>query len=336
MVRRRRRRRTRLETPQSSRVRLQLARAPLRVITWESEVCTIVEETTRWTVETGGDLFGFWDTTPTIFLATRAGPQSVREHTHFRLDVDYVRKLGELLGTDWGLRYFGDWHSHHRLGLKEPSSGDRQRIGRLAGRNAFREMLEVIVTFEPNEPEQEPTVSLHPWAYSLADGRTEPATALLDVTPGISPIREALVARGVLPEQELGNWTGVPVTRIRIGGALDPLVPSGTTVVDSVIEVRALAHAVTALAEVSGAPVERHDLPFGWILAVPIDEGRFVGIAVDGTWPHRVLEIDSIDRRQQTSTPLALELPFSILAPDGLTTLYERARELVEGKGAPI
>lgn len=61
------------------------------LITWESELRAIAAETSAWTVETGGDLFGQWQANPTVFLATRAGPKAQRDNTHFRLDVDYLR-----------------------------------------------------------------------------------------------------------------------------------------------------------------------------------------------------------------------------------------------------
>ena len=87
------------------------------LLTWESELCAIAAEASAWSVETGGDLFGRWHSTPTILLATKAGPSAQRDNAHFRLDVEYLRQLSETLASDWALRYFGDWHSHHRLGL---------------------------------------------------------------------------------------------------------------------------------------------------------------------------------------------------------------------------
>src|SRR6266545_3151738 len=88
-------------------------------IMWESELRAIAVETSAWTIETGGDLFGRWQTNPEVFLATKAGPKAQRSNAHFRLDVDYLRQLSEPLAIQWSLRYFGDWHSHHRLGLLE-------------------------------------------------------------------------------------------------------------------------------------------------------------------------------------------------------------------------
>jgi hypothetical protein len=73
----------------------------------ESELRAIAEEAARWTVETGGDLFGQWASVLTIYLATRTGPHAVRDRTHFRLDVNYLRTLSAALAADWDLRYLG-------------------------------------------------------------------------------------------------------------------------------------------------------------------------------------------------------------------------------------
>jgi len=312
----------------------RLAELP-RILTWESEVRAIAEEAARWTIETGGDLFGLWGQTPTIYLATRAGPKAVRDRAHFRLDVDYLRSMSEALASDWGLRYFGDWHSHHRLGLADPSSGDRQRIVRLAARNAFAEMSEVIVTLDGDERRAAPVVRLHPWAYWTLSEEAEPMTTALEVLPGVSPIREALISRGALPEQEFDRWSEVPSERIRIGTDPKALVPSGTGSADSSIGGRVLHHACTALEQAGTSPVERHETAFGWVLAVPVDDLRLVGIAVERSWPHRILEVDWIDRDRRTTEALAVSAPPSILSPEELVSVYRTVRKLKQGEERP-
>jgi hypothetical protein len=170
------------------------------LITWESELRAIAAEASAWTVETGGDLFGRWQANPTAFLATRAGPKAQRSNAHFRLDVDYLRQLSEPLAAQWALRYFGDWHSHPRLGFSAPSSGDRKRIRQLGNRNEFPSMVEIIVTTEGSQ--RDPVVRIHPWFYDLfVEG--EPTALRVKVHPGCSPIRQALIARGELAEQTL-------------------------------------------------------------------------------------------------------------------------------------
>jgi hypothetical protein len=49
-------------------------------------------------------------------------PAGERDHAHFRLDVEYLRDFSEDLATNWALRYFGDWHSHHAWGLRGPAA----------------------------------------------------------------------------------------------------------------------------------------------------------------------------------------------------------------------
>ena len=114
---------------------------------YESELQAIGLESSSWETETGGDLFGVWQDIPIIYLATRAGQKAIRNNTHFRLDVEYLIKISSELSNEWGLRYFGDWHSHHKLGLHSPSTGDRERVKRLAEKNNFREMIEFVTTF---------------------------------------------------------------------------------------------------------------------------------------------------------------------------------------------
>ncbi|MGH2619580.1 MAG: helix-turn-helix domain-containing protein, partial [Anaerolineales bacterium] len=138
------------------------------LVTWESELRAIAAEASAWSVETGGDLFGRWEDVPTVLLATKAGPNAQRDHAHFRLDVEYLRQLSEIMASDWALRYFGDWHSHHRLGLSAPSGGDRRRIASIANRNQFTSMAEIIVTLDDRPGE--PIIRIHPWVYGLSGG----------------------------------------------------------------------------------------------------------------------------------------------------------------------
>jgi transcriptional regulator with XRE-family HTH domain len=154
------------------------------LLTWESELRAIAAEASAWSIETGGDLFGRWNEAPIILLATKAGPNAERNNAHFRLDVEYLRQLSETLATDWALRYFGDWHSHHRLGLSSPSGGDQKRIHSIAGRNQFTAMAEIIVTLE--DTRGEPIVRIHPWLYDTATAKSGPLPLRLKVLPGLT------------------------------------------------------------------------------------------------------------------------------------------------------
>jgi hypothetical protein len=286
------------------------ARSPLptkALIIWESELRAIAVETSAWTIETGGDLFGRWQSTPIVFLATKAGPKAQRSNAHFRLDVDYLRQLSEPLANQWALRYFGDWHSHHRLGLLEPSSGDRRRIRQLGNRNQFPGMAEIIVTTEGSQ--QRPIVRLHPWYYDLSvEG--EPTAMAVKVLSGCSPIRQALIARGDLPEQTLGTWESMPLERVRIGSDAGPPVLEKAPEVDATTRERALAHLADALTQASGEPVEQHTTPFGHILVAKLEGHHYLAFAIEGTWPMNVLEVHRLNRDDGTTEVIS--------APDGL------------------
>jgi hypothetical protein len=245
---------------------------------WESELRAIAAETSAWTIETGGDLFGRWQDTPTVYLATRAGPKAIRNTTHFRLDVDYLRQLSETLATHWSLRYFGDWHSHHRLGLIEPSSGDRRRIRGLGGRNQFASMAEIIVTVEDSR--REPIIRIHPWLYDFSGDQDAPMPLGIKVLPGLSPVRQALLASGTLPEQQFALWQEISCDRIRIGDDKSPPALEPPAAADATTRDKTLAQLARALEAASTEPIEQHKTGFGYIFVAKLREPHYLGFAL--------------------------------------------------------
>lgn len=293
------------------------------LVVWESELRAIAAEAAAWTVETGGDLFGRWQGNPVVFLATKAGPNAQRDNAHFRLDVDYLRQLSEPLAADWALRYFGDWHSHHRLGLSAPSAGDRRRIRQLGKRNNFSGMGEIIVTTEGSR--QAPTVRIHPWLYDLGS-EEEPSAMSVTVHAGCSPVREALSARGVFPEQSLKEWQSFPLNRVRIGDAAEPPALGENPAVDLATRDRALSHLTQALERESGYPVEQHSTAFGKILVAQLKEPHHLAFAIEQKWPMNVLEVHCLDRTRGDAKQI--DTPTGLTVPDinGIVQVYRAAK----------
>ncbi len=293
------------------------------LIIWESELRAIAAEAAAWTVETGGDLFGRWEGNPTVFLATKAGPNAQRDNAHFRLDVDYLRQLSEPLAADWALRYFGDWHSHHRLGLSAPSSGDRKRIRQLGHRNNFPGMAEIIVTTEGAR--KAPIVRIHPWFYDLGT-EEDPGSMSVVVHAGCSPVREALTARCAFPEQSLREWQNVPLARVRIGDAGDPPPLGDKPAVDAATCEGAMSHLAQALERESGAPIEQHTTAFGKILVAQLKEPHHLAFAIDQNWPMNVLEVHCLDRA--TGGAEQVDAPAGLVVPDidGIVKVYRTAK----------
>ena len=286
----------------------QQRRFPMAI--YESELQAIGQESTSWDSETGGDLFGVWGDIPIVYLATKSGPNSVRDHAHFRLDVDYLIALSIQLERDWGLRYFGDWHSHHRLGLSGPSGGDITRIQRLGAKNGYHEMAEFIITFPPRY-NAHPAVHVHPYAYLDL-----PSDQITDVVPivlsGISPVRDALIQNRLLPEQQLTAHTACPLARLSIPYEPLPRVDGRSGPVADPISNRAIKRATAELETITSSPVEIHDTAFGFILVCPVTDAHHVAVAIDRTWPHAILQADWMDRENGRSDELSVDLSSAV------------------------
>ena len=297
-------------------------RFPLAI--YESELQAIGQDSASWDSETGGDLFGLWADIPIVYLATKSGPNAIRDHARFRLDVDYLIKLSIQLERDWGLRYFGDWHSHHRLGLQAPSAGDRARIQRLAEKNAFREMAEFITTFSPSSAAGQ-DIHIHPYAYLHL-----PSDRITDIVPivlaGTSPVREALILQDQLPEQQLTSHTSFLMDQVVVPHEPLPRVPGHIGAVIQPITDRIVKRAAAELEETTSSPVEIHQTAFGFVLVARMTDNQDIAIAVDGTWPHSVLQVDSMNRNAGTTEELPIDIASaSLLDSSNLVEIYKDA-----------
>jgi transcriptional regulator with XRE-family HTH domain len=313
----------------SRRFEPQIPRGSL--VIWESELRTIAAEASAWSIETGGDLFGRWHDVPTVLLATKAGPAAQRDHAHFRLDVAYLRQLSEVMATDWVLRYFGDWHSHHRLGLSSPSGGDRKRIFSIGGRNQFPNMAEIIVTLDDEGGDG--IIRIHPWIYDLSKEGKAPLPLGVKVLPGLSPVRQVLIARKMLPEQDLHGWEKVSLNRTRVGSEAGPPAMEAASDIDSATRERTLAQLAEALQNASGNPVEQHTTGFGCVLVVELKEPQYLAFALGSAWPMRILEIHRLNRANGSTE--ARGAPADLIAPDIAGVLEVLKAEQSSMRGVP-
>jgi transcriptional regulator with XRE-family HTH domain len=282
------------------------------LVTWESELRAIAAEAAAWSIETGGDLFGRWHDVPTVLLATKAGPAAQRDHAHFRLDVDYLRNLSEMMASDWALRYFGDWHSHHRLGLVSPSGGDRRRISSVADRNQFANMAEIIVTLDDKRTDG--TIRIHAWVYDFSGRDSRPLPLHIKVLPGLSPIRQILITRKILPEQDLHGWEKISLQQIRINSETAPPIVEAASHVDLTTQERTLAKLADALQDATGSPVEQHPTGFGCILVAELKEPHYLAFALGSAWPLPVLEVHRLNRADGSTE--THDVPSGVIAPD--------------------
>ena len=93
-------------------------------------------------IETGGQLFGYWtrEGVPVVCYVLGPGPNANHQVTFFNQDLNYLQTVGGAIVKNYTLEHIGEWHSHHQLGLAEPSGHDAANISNnmiKAGRERF-------------------------------------------------------------------------------------------------------------------------------------------------------------------------------------------------------
>lgn len=81
-------------------------------------------------IETGGQLFGFYNSKgiPVVCYAIGPGPHATHQPTLFNQDFDYLDTIGLAINHEFGLQHIGEWHSHHMLGPDYPGNDDVQTM----------------------------------------------------------------------------------------------------------------------------------------------------------------------------------------------------------------
>jgi hypothetical protein len=147
-------------------------------------------------IETGGNIFGLSTPfgIPMIYYVVGPGPNAIHNVTHFRQDFNFLEQNADFLVEEHALHHIGSWHSHHSLGLTQPSQGDSASTlegMRECGLNSF---LLIIGNCRNGKS------SVRPYRYR-SDGRCEMLRWV--VLTGISPIRNVY-------DNIHFDWTYVP------------------------------------------------------------------------------------------------------------------------------
>lgn len=103
-------------------------------------------------IETGGQLFGFLreDGVAVVCYAIGPGRNANHQSAFFNQDSDYLQNIYNEISLRYGLRYIGEWHSHHQLGLAKPSGHDASTIVHGIQRSNFRHFLLCIGNCDNN------------------------------------------------------------------------------------------------------------------------------------------------------------------------------------------
>lgn len=167
---------------------MRLNNAPSKIFIYESEMEFIARCVMDYPqLETGGDLFGLWtkDGFPVIHYAI--GPGRLAEHNaaHFNQDVEYLRECGFLLNNKFRMEHLGAWHSHHRMELSEPSTGDVHTMKTAMYSGNFSRFIISICNIEQED------VAINGFLFSN-ESPYDYTPCNWEIIDDISPVRENL------------------------------------------------------------------------------------------------------------------------------------------------
>ena len=147
-------------------------------------------------IETGGELFGYWTASgaPVVLYAIGPGPHANHEPSFFNQDVDYLVTVGERLISRFGLQHIGEWHSHHSLGLDRPSGHDASTIANGIASQGLGRFLLAIGTCRDGRSGFKP-YTFHEYfgtdfvsAYWEVKEGASPFRAVVDADPELAPV----------------------------------------------------------------------------------------------------------------------------------------------------
>jgi hypothetical protein len=272
---------------------------------YESEVNAIIAEAQRFpSSETGGDLYGTFTHgyLPVIWLASGPGPKAKHLETHFEQDVAFISHWQQRLMKDFGLQYIGSWHSHHTLGLNQPSDGDVQAARNYAVRHGRPRTLEIIVNHEGRNQ----ITKLRPYYYPNAQESGWVPTRF-NILTRESPLRatlgpdEASFSSGVDWRQINSSMRrNLSESQSTSSQAHVPYSDGPTT--DYPPE---LVEAIQILA-IEDVEIEQRGNLF--MVVVPIDDNKKIAFALQDSQGLRISQVNFIDRSQGINTNINEQL----------------------------
>ena len=141
--------------------------------------------------ETGGDLFGLWSDKRSAVVHFVLGPgRECQRGTHsFYQDVSYLENVGSYLTHSEGLCHIGEWHSHHVIGLKRPSGGDKQTVWSNMPTYGLSRFLLFIANIEPSTHEVSIGCFLFEFSPETNRKQLPPLPGKFVLLPSESPFR---------------------------------------------------------------------------------------------------------------------------------------------------
>lgn len=292
-----------------------------RVHIWMSELMWMCRNAYAWaTKETGGWLYGWWTHRgdPVVAFVVPPGPNARHETANFTQDFEHQTLCDRFLFKHYGLVNVGREHSHHGLGLSEPSGFDVSSAGLIADKNDIARYLDLIVTFDGRR--RHAPVNVAAFLHTDPVERTQQECPVR-VIPGISQVRTGCLGTKVFPSMDSYHWE-FPQERIQCARS----VGESTTSDDQVPqELSAEVDALPARARRNSRIIIRENAA---VVRIPMGEDVTVFVGYRLTTPPRAQSVmikrtdaDPIDiTKMLASDPSRLPLPL----------LYRQAARLID------
>ena len=202
------------------------------IVIYESELRVIAGIAASYgRIECSMNLFGLWTRGDrfVILLVIAPGPKAIRTACYCEQDIEFFKRVSEIIETKLGIQWNGEAHNHHELGLQEPSDGDLHQVQRVTGQNNFRRWVDLITTFENSAHtfrlfgrrrrntgrwEDSPQVKINTFSYTDPQ-RGQKDEVPIRILPGTSPFRLQALATGILEPADIGEYaSGFPMEKI--------------------------------------------------------------------------------------------------------------------------
>ena len=202
------------------------------IVIYESELRVIAGIVALYgRIECSINIFGLWTRGGRliVLLVIAPGPQSIQSTCYCEQDLAFFIRVSEIIETKLGIQWDGEVHSHHELGLQEPSDDDVHQVQRVTSRNNFWRWVDLIASFEnsdyasrlvgkrhQNTPRwgNSPQIEIKGFLYTDPQ-HGEKREVPFRIISGSSPYRLQALATGILDPADIGEYaSGFPMEKI--------------------------------------------------------------------------------------------------------------------------
>ena len=140
-------------------------------------------------IETGGNLFGYWNNAgqPVVLYALGPGENATHQPAFFIQDMGYFGKIYTELNHRYLLSHIGEWHSHHQLGLARPSSHDASTAYRTVQATHRRSLLVCIANWRDGRT----TVNPYTFHQNMPMGYVDAEWHIVEQESPFRPVADA-------------------------------------------------------------------------------------------------------------------------------------------------